>query len=240
MNVTEVISLIASIASLVLAVIAIWLSIVFFKLSSKLSESTTEAAKGIGASVDRLEKLFDKLYSDTFSMMKDTVSDMRRHIWPDQAAEYDRLGEEAERKADAKIEDLKQAITAELSNVLQRQKVADERLESFSSDMSRLIDRIITTSRQVDVEARTETLRAAITRTLRLLLRRRGRVTASELVERLAEEAPASRIIHELSKLAEDGIVVLSESTITPETTIAFRSLNTRNSNLIEHEPSAP
>ena len=81
MNAFEIISFIASIASLILALGAIWLSIVFFKMSSEASKATTEAAKGIEASVERLENLFDKLYSDTFSMMKDTVSDMRKHIW---------------------------------------------------------------------------------------------------------------------------------------------------------------
>lgn len=73
MSSVETTSLLASLASLVLAVVAIWLSIVFFKLSSRASEATTEAAKGIASSVERLEKLFDKLYSDTCSMMRDTV-----------------------------------------------------------------------------------------------------------------------------------------------------------------------
>jgi len=70
----EIISLIASITSVILAVGAIWLSITFYRMSSAASKATEEAAKGISASVERLEKLFDKLYSDTFSMMRDTVS----------------------------------------------------------------------------------------------------------------------------------------------------------------------
>lgn len=69
----DIISFIASIASLILAVGAIWLSVVFFRMSDAASKATTEAAKDIAASVERLEKLFDKLYSDTFSMMRDTV-----------------------------------------------------------------------------------------------------------------------------------------------------------------------
>lgn len=77
----ELVSLIASVASLILAVVAIWLAIKFFNMSNEASKATTEAAKGIGASVERLENLFDKLYSDTFTMMKDTVTDMRKHIW---------------------------------------------------------------------------------------------------------------------------------------------------------------
>ena len=82
-------SLIASIVSLIIGGFAIWLSVTFYRMSNKISEDTKGAAKGISASVRRLESLFDSLYSDTFSMMKDTVSDMRKHIWPvkEQSAE---------------------------------------------------------------------------------------------------------------------------------------------------------
>ena len=94
MTAIELISLIASIASLILAIGAIWLSIVFFRMSNEASKATTEAAKGIDASVQRLEKLFDKLYSDTFSMMKDTVTDMRKHIWNKPELENKEVSEE--------------------------------------------------------------------------------------------------------------------------------------------------
>jgi hypothetical protein len=96
----DTISLVASIASLVLAVLAIWLSIVFYKMSIAAASTTTEAAKGISASVERLEKLFDKLYADTFSIMRDTVSDMRKHIWPtdETSVQPDKAVEEVEKR----------------------------------------------------------------------------------------------------------------------------------------------
>ena len=76
-------------------------------MSSELARTASEASKGISASVARLENLFDKLYADTFSMMRDTVSDMRRHIWPEETKDIDRLSEEAERRADEKVRELK-------------------------------------------------------------------------------------------------------------------------------------
>ena len=84
LNIIEVISLTASIASLVLAIVAIWLSLVFFKLSGATSEKANEASRSVMSSVEKLEKIFDKLYSDTFSIMKDTVSDMRKHYWKEE------------------------------------------------------------------------------------------------------------------------------------------------------------
>lgn len=103
MTLIELISLIASIASLILAIGAIWLSIVFFKMSSEAAHETKEAAKGIDASVQRLEKLFDKLYSDTFSMMKDTVTDMRKHIWNRPDNDTTEVSEEMKKEIQAQV-----------------------------------------------------------------------------------------------------------------------------------------
>ena len=110
----ELFSLAATIASLVLAIGAIWLSIVFYKMSESASKATNEAAKGISASVERLEKLFDKMYSDTFSMMKDTVADMRNHIWKNPNVEMPSATE---------------AIEKEISPVLEREGVKDKKAQ---------------------------------------------------------------------------------------------------------------
>ena len=80
MTTIETISLLASIASLILAVLAICLSIVFYRMSADATRATEDASKGISSSVERLESIFEKLYSDTFSVMRETVTDMRKHI----------------------------------------------------------------------------------------------------------------------------------------------------------------
>ena len=144
----EVVSLVASTASIVLAILAIWLSIVFFRLSSELSENAKEATKGIGTSVDKVEKLFDKLYADTFSMMRDTVSDMRKHIWPNEANDPENLSEEAAKKADEKVELFKSDIVGEISTLLHRQQITDEKIGSLSIEMGGLVDRVVEKSRQ--------------------------------------------------------------------------------------------
>jgi hypothetical protein len=87
---------ITSAVSAFIGIFAIWLSVTFFKMSSKLSESTKEAASHIGASVVRLEKIFDRLYNDIFSITKDTVSDMRKQLW--RASMHSEVEEQAEKK----------------------------------------------------------------------------------------------------------------------------------------------
>lgn len=220
MSTMETISLLASAASLVLAVGAIWLSIVFFRMSTTASNATTEAAKGIAASVERLEKLFDKLYSDTFSMMRDTVSDMRKHIWPADDAEPDKAIEEVEKKADQRISELKKTMEDQLSQLLQRQRIAGDQVTALRHEMRHLIDRAITGSRQVETEAREETIREHLVRELRMLRRRQPMTKVDDLVRRLIHTFPAQRIVLELERLKVDGIIATSTEEIGPDTEV--------------------
>ncbi len=223
MTAFETVSFIASVASLILAVGAIWLSVVFYKMSVAASNATTEAAKGIASSVDRLEKLFDKLYSDTFSMMRDTVSDMRKHMWPTDDTEPDKTVEETERRADEKIDELKSAFEGQVSDMLQRQRLTDDKMSSLRHEMRHLIDRAIASSRQAETEAREETLREHILRRLRVMRQRRPFVTLGEIVERL--NLPPSRVFVELERMRAEGIVALSSDEMRPDNEIRLLRL---------------
>ncbi len=223
MNGINLLSFAAAISSVVLAIVAIGLSIVFFRMSSELSESTKEAAKGIGASVERLEKLFDKLYADTFSMMRDTVSDMRKHIWPEKDADSDKLAGEAEKRADEKVSALKKDMEKELSLILQRQRITDEKVSSLRGDMRGLLERAIVESRQVEVQAREEAVREQILRQITLLRRRSRPVTADAVVSRLMENFPPHVVVRELERMREEGSISLSDETVDADTVIELK-----------------
>lgn len=219
----ENISFMASIASLILAICAIWLSVVFYRMSSEASKATTEAAKGIAASVERLEKLFDKLYSDTFSMMRDTVSDMRKHIWPAEVPEQENAIEEAEKKADDKITDLKRAVEGQVADLLQRQRLTDDKMSSLSVEMRTILDRAIVSSRQVDMEAREETVREHILRTVRVLRRSRSKATINDVLEKLNASFPMRRVVNEIEKLRDEGLVELVPDVLGPDSIISLK-----------------
>jgi len=157
----ETVSLVASIVSVIIGGFAIWLSVTFYRLSNKISEDTKEAAKGISASVDRLESLFDRLYSDTFSMMKDTVSDMRKHIWPEKEQHTDALVA-IEKKADQKVEELRAQIASELTSVMHQVGRTDTKITGVEERLTGLIDKAITQSRRVESEAQEEISRADV------------------------------------------------------------------------------
>lgn len=220
----DAISFIASIASLILAIGAIWLSVVFYKMSDSASKATTEAAKGIAASVERLEKLFDKLYSDTFSMMRDTVSDMRKHMWPVDNGEQENVVEEAEKKTDARINELRTSMENQLSQTLRSQKMAEHQVRSLQDEMRVLIERAIVKSREAESEAREETIREHILRTLRVMRRTKGTASLAELADRLSNLFPTHRIISEITRMKADGLVSLSPDEIGPSSEVRILS----------------
>ncbi len=223
MPTAELMSLISSIAALILAIVAIALSIAFFRMTSELSTSAKEAAKGIGSSVEKLEKLFDHLYADTFSMMRDTVSDMRKHIWPDESVDAKKLADEAEKLADKKVNEVKKNIDADLSQLLRKQRVTDKRLSTVTDEMRELIDRAITDSRRVEREASEETTKKHVLLELRHLLLNKPHVTADEVVTKLrSSEVSVISIVEELKELAREGRIGLSETPLGPETEITL------------------
>lgn len=103
----EIISLISGIASLILAIFAIWLSITFYKMSNESSKEIRQSSDNINNNVSKLEKIFDTMYTDTFGMVKDTVDHMRKQT--DKTSEVD-IAAEVQKK-------IEEAVTIELSKV---------------------------------------------------------------------------------------------------------------------------
>lgn len=117
----EILSIVSSLVSLIIGGLAIWLAVKFYEMSTKSSEKLEQASNNIDSTTKRLETLFDKLYADTFAMVKDTVSDMRRHVWK---------ADEAEKAIpDEKLKQLKSELSEELaesfSNGEQKKEIRD-------------------------------------------------------------------------------------------------------------------
>jgi len=222
----ETVSLAAAVVSVIIGGFAIWLSVTFYRMSSKIAEDTKGAAKGISSSVDRLESLFDKLYADTFSMMKDTVSDMRKHIWPNEQSPDADLSGEIEKKADEKVSALRSEVDSELSELLLKQSVAEANIDSLRSEMAGLIDKVISVSRSAEVEAREETIRHHIMTTLRTIGSRTAKLDARTLVRHMMEYPPM-QVVQELKNMAEERLIVLtdldSDGQVRPSTKIQLR-----------------
>lgn len=130
-------------------------------MSIRSSEKIEEANRAIGASVDRLEKVFQMQYSDTFSMVRDTYADFRKRLMPESpaVAQAEQL---AENNADKKVEQLRTEIKAELTKIVDRVGETDAQLGSVKTQLEGVIDKAIVRSRRVDQEAVKETLEASL------------------------------------------------------------------------------
>jgi len=223
----EIVSIVASIVSVAIAGFAIWLSVTFFRMSTKTSAHIDEAARAIASGVDKLEKLFDRLYADTFSMMRDTVSDMRKHIWPETGPTED-ISEIAEEKANGKIKEFRKEIKSELSTMLTKLGRTDTKLSGVEDNIEKLIDRVIKQSRRVEKDALTETLRDEMLEQLTTLSHKRDRIDARDLVNSLRGTFGLSDVLEQLIQFEKEKIIkftpdVRNAGDIDPSTVIQVR-----------------
>lgn len=77
----EIASLVASLASIIIAGFAIWLSVAFYKMSSAAQQASDETNRQVRSGVNKLESLFNSMYADTFSLVRDSYQAMHRRAW---------------------------------------------------------------------------------------------------------------------------------------------------------------
>ena len=77
----DLINLIASLSSIILAILAFVLSIIFYKWSDKSNKEIVNVAQAIDANTKKIENLFDRLYNDTFGIMKSNVEAMQKQLY---------------------------------------------------------------------------------------------------------------------------------------------------------------
>lgn len=81
MNTMDIVAFIASLSSIILAILAITLSIVFYKWSDTSNKEIQKVAQVIDGNTKKIENLFDKLYTDTFGLMKSNVEAMQNKVY---------------------------------------------------------------------------------------------------------------------------------------------------------------
>lgn len=185
-------SLISSITSIILGIVAIVLSILFYRMSEKMGRENEKVSTNIQSNVTKLEELFNKLYTGTFDMMKETVTDMRKHVYK---TENNNLS------------------TVDNQNVL-NQTVASmsdeiERLKSRKTDekeITKIVEEILTKSKKIESDIKSKKVREEILSFLRV----KGKIQYGEIDKYLRNKGLLSEndgaLFIELEKLAKEGI----------------------------------
>jgi hypothetical protein len=137
----DIINLFAAAFSIVLAIVALVLSIFFFVQGNKSANRAEKSAQEISSSVAKLEKLFESLYSDTFTMMRDTVTDMRRHVWKVGPESIDK---ERDAEVQRTLDRFQASLLEELGEVSKRVGLADSKIADLRSEMQPVVERTLT------------------------------------------------------------------------------------------------
>ncbi|MEC4090115.1 hypothetical protein [Pseudoalteromonas rubra] len=192
----EIISIVSSIVSVIIGGFAIWLAVKFYEMSNKSAEKLEKASSNIEATNKRLETLFDKLYSDTFAMVKDTVSDMRNHVWRN-----DQQTDESENN----ISHLKEELRSEFQKGLE-QAASKNDIKQMHAKVNELIDstveKVSYATKQPEVEYVFETIKNQIAD--------EGYTTPAKLKSEL--DMTSRRISLALFRLRKDGKINWSGS----------------------------
>lgn len=88
----QLFTIIVSISSILLAIVAITLSILFYVWSRKSNEDIQKTSIHIDHNTEKIEKLFDRFYTDTFGIMKGTIAAMQKSVFPDGDSESESIG----------------------------------------------------------------------------------------------------------------------------------------------------
>lgn len=203
----EAFSIASAAVSVILGAYAIWLSVVFYRMSTESSNKIQESAKDLSASVAKLEKLFDHLYSDTFSMMRDTYSDMRKHVWPEVIDQAPEIANQIEARADDKIDAIREEIKAQIEIIAEQVGGAEAKTDLLREELSPLFEQVIERSRSAEAEAQEENVRDALLN----LIREAGPqgIAAAELLSKALNKIPGVGPLFgtELRKLRDQGII---------------------------------
>ncbi|BCV54221.1 hypothetical protein [Shewanella algae] len=187
----EIFSIVSSLVSLIIGGFAIWLSVQFYKMSVKSSEKLERSSSDISSATQRLETLFDKLYSDTFSMVKDTMNDMRQHVWNSDSVK-DKEGD--------RLNTLKEELTKEFNSELAT-KLKSSNINDIELKVEELVARAINKSVAFGNTQESERIIAV----MRALASTKRRITLNGLCDLLnvAEES----LVGPLFNLKRDGVI---------------------------------
>ncbi|HLM85629.1 MAG TPA: hypothetical protein VK272_05515 [Solirubrobacteraceae bacterium] len=169
----DVLSLATGVTSVALAVFAVWLSLYFFRQSGAQARLAKDSADEVARTVERLEKLWAAMYGESVAMMRDTVTDMREHVWrrEDLALEAE-IRTRAEEVARAKISDARSELLAQISSSVQGAGVEQEHISELLDELQPAVSKALEDSSGAGAERTAQT--SFMVATMRAQLQERG------------------------------------------------------------------
>ncbi len=218
MNPTQLISIAVPASSIGIALVAILVCLLLFLASSRIRQDTREAAKTITTSVERLEKLIDKIFNETFAVMRDVVSyslappnsksnpkDLEQPD-PDPKAAATTMA-----SLEGQLKELRQA----LNQLAERQQAIAEMIQP-EAEVERHRHQPSHYQQQGDRRAgevaTASKIRVDLLQCLANLNRHRNPLRASDVLDALKEHGhDPPQVVQELESLEREGVISLSD-----------------------------
>ncbi len=207
----EIASVVVSVVSVIVAFLAIYLSITFYKMSTRTFEDVRQKTDLIESSVDKLEMISNALLSKMFGMIDKTLVDYQKHAWPGEASEED-FSRLAEEKADERIEKIRKEMSeemeAKISEISRKTKETDVQISEIKASMEELLGKAITETRHVEKDTELMRMKNMILITLLYLWRRKDKEVYIGRLRRVWGELFVSDMGKALCELKTERLIV--------------------------------
>ncbi len=202
-------ALIASVGSVALAIIAIGLSAIFYKMSDSITKSTREAANNIESGVDQMKLFVETLYRDTFSLFKDTHQKMGDQLWSDGTIDAD-----VKAQTDKRVDEIKAEVKNEIATTLKDQTLEmDDRLDKIEEIINNSVDEARTAESKVLSQSIKKHLLEYFNAKINLKGLSRTKYKVMQLIKSTGENTEYSfnDILATLFEMDQEGIIELDK-----------------------------
>lgn len=203
----EFLSIFLGVLSCVLGIIAIWLSFAFYKLSGKVSDHLKDSSQKINYNVEKLEEMFNLLYSKTFSLMKETMEDIRTKA-------FDKNSNSFEELIESKMIVAKDNLRNEFLDMINGQDDPSTKIKE--------LDELVEESIQLESKVTEEALSELILKSLNTASNKNEEVKTKELIRLIHKEysIPIKSVYTELNKLVRNGSIEITDDDIMSDSSI--------------------
>lgn len=187
--------------------IAILLSVWFFRMSEGSARRLDDSAHKIETAVAGLDRLLGSLYSDTFSLLRDTMGDFRAHAWPQEAeAELSDVKADLDSRVAEKISLLREDIEERIGQLSESMHAGSTTPGGIETQVAQIVDVAVSRGSTVFSEARSETIRDVVLESFKAL-DDDGAISAGRLITDLLRSFNFAAVANELSQLRRSGML---------------------------------
>jgi hypothetical protein len=213
-SLSAIIGITGTLVSLVLGGLSIWLSMYFFRRATEAERRADQASQTIATSLEVIQKIHDKMYTDLFGMTKDAYDDIRAKAFGASAIEA-ATRDRSEEIASANVDEAKREMQRTFDQLLSRLDSTDGQVKALASITRPLIAKAVERGKAAADVAQASAIEKEI-----LAILARGPVTAEAIMTGAAVNHTPQAIIETIRRLYASGATTWSTPTLEADTMI--------------------